>query len=73
LEPYLLDDSIPFTQAKDLDVEIPVNDWGRIDNFINDGISIVPDIENNRNRAVNAVLLAIHMICHPLDPEEIFL
>jgi len=65
LDPLLLEDSVPFRQAKELDIDIPVDDWGRIDDFIDDGIAIVPDIGNNRNRAIQAMLLAIHTICRP--------
>jgi hypothetical protein len=69
-DPITLDESIPYHQAKELDVEIPDDDWGRIDEFIADGISIVPDIGNNRKRAVAAMLLAIHTISRPLDTNE---
>jgi hypothetical protein len=68
--PKLLDDSIPFGQAKELDVDIPPDDYGRVDDFIDDGIVIVPDIGDNRNRAVPALILAIHTICRPLDKKE---
>jgi hypothetical protein len=69
-EPIFLDDSIPFGQAMELDVEMPSDDWGLIDDFIDDGITIVPDIGMNKDRAAAAMLLAIHIICRPLDPNE---
>jgi hypothetical protein len=62
--PRLLDDSVPFGQAKDLDIEMPIDD------FIDDGIAIVPDLGDNKNCAVTALLLAIHTICRPLDKDE---
>jgi hypothetical protein len=65
-----LDDSIPFASTAELDVEIPNDNMGRIDDFINDGIVIVPDLHNNKARGVAAMLLAIHTLCHPLDPNE---
>jgi hypothetical protein len=68
--PLLLDDSVEFAQAKALDVELPDDDWGRVDDFIDDGIVIVPDLKENRNRAVQSLLLAIHIICRPLDSNE---
>jgi hypothetical protein len=40
--PSYLDASIPFAKAADLDVAIPVDDMGRIDDFIDDGIVILP-------------------------------
>jgi hypothetical protein len=51
-------------------LEIPQDDWGCIDDCIDDGISIVPDISNNWNRANAAMLLASHTVCHPLDQNE---
>jgi hypothetical protein len=69
-DPVLLEDSTEFAQAKQLDVEIPADDWGRVDDFIDDGIVIVPDLHDNRNRAVQSLLLAIHVLCRPLDPNE---
>ncbi len=65
-----LDDTIPFSPAADLDLDIPDDDMGRIDDFIDDGIAIVPDLNNNRHRGVAALLLAIHTLCRPLDPNE---
>ncbi len=65
-----LDDTIPYCQAAELDVEIPPDDMGRIDDFIDDGIAIVPDIKDNKYRGVAAMLLAIHTLCRPLDPKE---
>jgi hypothetical protein len=50
--PIYLDDSIPFAPAVDLDVEIPADVIERIDDFIDDGITIVPDIANNKYRGV---------------------
>lgn len=43
---------------------------GKVDDFIDDGIVIVPDINQNRNRAIQAMLLAIHVLCWPLAPNE---
>jgi hypothetical protein len=68
--PRLLDQSIPFGQAKDLDVMIPSDDYGRVDDFIDDGIVVIPDLGENRHRAVPALLLAIHTICCPLSNNE---
>jgi hypothetical protein len=61
---------LPYHKAKDLDVDIPPDDWGRINDCIDDGISIFPDIEDNRNWAVPAMLLAVHTTCRPLDKNE---
>jgi len=69
-DPILLDQQIPFAQAKDLDVDIPNDNWGRVDNFIDDGIVIVPDLQDNRYRAIQAMLLAIHILFRPGDKKE---
>lgn len=69
-EPILQSADIEFQQAKSIDVNIPLDTWGKVDDFIDDGIVIVPDLQNNRNRAIQAMLLAIHILCCPLAPNE---
>lgn len=59
LFPILLDASIPYNQHQDFVVDILSDDWGCINDFINDEISRVPDINDNCNRAVPTILLAI--------------
>jgi hypothetical protein len=51
-DPILQPDDEAFIQAKDLDVDIPL------------------DLQNNRDRALQAILLAIHVMCRPLSPNE---
>jgi hypothetical protein len=70
LEPKLMEGDIPFTQARPLDVVLEPNDWGKADIFIDDGMAIIPDINSNRHRAVQALLLAIHTLCRPVDAKE---
>jgi hypothetical protein len=41
-----------------------------VDNFINDGTIIVPDLQDNQNQATQAMLLAIHVLCQPLASNE---
>ncbi len=60
-DPLLQPDEIAFKQAKSLDVSIPLDSWGKVDDFIDDGIVIIPDINQNKNRAIQAMLLAIHV------------
>ena len=69
-DPVILDSSTPYASAKPLDIVMDPNDWGKADIFIDDGIVIIPDLNSNRNRAVNSLLLAIHTLCRPLDPAE---
>jgi hypothetical protein len=65
-----LDESVPYSQAKELDAEIPLDDHGRVDDFIDDGIVIAPDMNKNSSRALQALLLAIHILFRPLDSKE---
>jgi hypothetical protein len=69
-EPSILDSSVPFTQALPLDIELEPDDSGKVDIFIDDGIAITPDIGSNRYRAIQSMLLAIHVLCRPLDQHE---
>jgi hypothetical protein len=69
-DPVYLDSNIPYTKAKELDVILPTDDYGRIDDFIDDGIVIIPDLEDNKNRALQALLLAIHILFRPVDDNE---
>jgi hypothetical protein len=48
-------------------VVIPENDLGQIDDFIDDGIAIVPDLGKNSIRAIQALLLAVHILFRPTD------
>jgi len=68
--PLLQDLSLDFTPARPLDICLEADDNGKVDIFIDDGMVIVPDLHNNRNRAVQSLLLAIHTLCRPLDPNE---
>jgi hypothetical protein len=68
--PQYLNEAIPFTAVKDIDVDIPPDDWGKVDDFIDDGIVVVPDIGDNKIRAIQAMLLAIHILFRPADPQE---
>jgi hypothetical protein len=65
-----LEDSIPFSPTADLDVDIPHDDISPINDFINDGIATILNLYNNKDRGVAAMLLAIHTLCQPLDPNE---
>ena len=43
------------SKIADLDVDIPVDQHGSIDDFVNDGVVVVPDIGNNRARGAGAL------------------
>jgi len=53
-----------------LDIELEPDDDGKVDIFIDDGIAITPDLHQNRFRAIQSMLLAIHVLCRPLDQNE---
>ena len=65
-----LDSAIPLAPAATLDIHIPDDDMGRIDEFIDDGIAIVPDLNDNKSRGVQALPLAIHTLFRPVDQNE---
>jgi hypothetical protein len=68
--PQYLNEAIPLATAKDIDVDIPPDDWGKVDDFIDDGIVEVHDIGDDKIRAIQAMLLAIHILFRPADPQE---
>ncbi len=68
IEPPLdLPDSIPFHPAKPLSIQIPHNDRGKVDIYIDDTIGIAPDIDDNVDRVSKSIPLAIHSLARPLD------
>jgi hypothetical protein len=73
-----LPDDIPFAQARELFVNIPVNDKGRSDGYIDDLIGITADLlkagagdcESENVKRLRAILLSIHIMARPGDPNE---
>ncbi len=62
LEKESTDDS-PFVPGKELDVQVFPDPRGRVEIYIDDGITAIPDIGDNKLRGTNAMALAIHTIC----------
>jgi hypothetical protein len=62
-----LEESIPLYQAKSLAVKMPDHDRGYVGMYIDDSITIAPDIDVQVTRVSYAVPLAIHSIARPLD------
>jgi len=58
--PVLLPANVAFKQAKSLDVDTPLDTWGKVDDFIDDGIKIIPHLNTDRKCAIQAMLLAIN-------------
>jgi hypothetical protein len=69
-EPKSLPDDIAFAQAKKLAVNIPINNVGKVDIYINDTIGIALDKDDNVNRVCKAIPLAIHTMSRPLDSSD---
>ena len=65
-----LNAEIPFAAARDTIVDIPAEDQGKCDVYIDDTIAIGPDIPNNTSRLAAAIPLAIHAFCRPLATAE---
>ena len=68
--PITFDDHVPFGVALDLDVDIAANSFGCVDDFVDDGVVVVPDIGDNRLRGAGVLPLAIHLMCRPLASDE---
>lgn len=66
-DPLSLPASIPFHQAKPLSVDIPENDHGKVDIYIDDSIGIAPDIRDSVIQVSKSIPLTIHSIARPLN------
>jgi hypothetical protein len=63
--PLSLPESVPFHQSKDLSIQVPPNDKGKVDIYTDDLIGIAPDIEDAPTRIVFAIPLAIRTLSRP--------
>jgi hypothetical protein len=66
-DPESLPDDIAFAQTKELAVNIPTNDIGKADIYIDDTIGVALDKNDNVKRVSAAIPLAIHILSRPLD------
>jgi hypothetical protein len=66
---YLSADT-PFAPGLPLVVNLPNDDQGKADCYLDDIISIIPDINKNLKRGAAAVPLAIHLIGRPMADSE---
>ncbi len=69
--PISLPEDIPFKQARSLSVDLPPNDIGYIDIYIDDNIGVTPDIGNNSTCLARAIPLAIRTLTRPIDPTDV--
>ena len=67
--PIAQDDSVPFGRARQADVVVPVEKHGKLDDFIDDIISV--GYFNPRwKRLVGAALLSLHVLGRHVSPNE---
>ena len=59
-----------FAQSEPLAVDIPVDPQVNIDIYLDNFITIVPNIGNNRATGNAEMPLAIHAVSHPLSQKE---
>ena len=70
-KPLSLPDSMDFHQSRDLAVQLPKNDCGKIDIFIDDSIGVAPDLGSIPIRVIRAIPLAIRTLARPLLEQDI--
>ena len=68
--PSLLPTNIHHAAAKQTIVDIPPEDQGKCDVYIDDTVSIGPDLPGNRARLAAAIPLSIHLLSRPIEKEE---
>eukprot|EP00978_Attheya_sp_CCMP212_P012404 scaffold30875_cov50-Attheya_sp.AAC.4 len=51
-------------------VDCPIEDQGKADLYLDDGVTVVADIDDNLNRAAAAIPLAIHIVGRPRSGNE---
>ncbi len=68
--PKRLPPDLPFQKALQLAVDIPIDDLGKGDIYIDDSIFVTPDIGNNIERVAKAVPLAINTVARPVSHHE---
>jgi hypothetical protein len=65
-----LDESMPFGRAQPLIIDIPMNNIGKIDLYIDDNVTTSLGINDNHKRVSAAITLAIRSLTRPLDDHE---
>ncbi len=68
--PKAMPESSPFQPALPMAVQVPVNDLGKVDIYIDDTIGITSDFNDNTTRVSRAITLAIHSLARPLDHSD---
>ena len=65
-----LPDDIPFAKARHTIVDIPQEDKGKCDVYIDDTVAMGPDLPGNALRLESAITLAFHIFGRPIDKNE---
>ena len=65
-----LDPNIPFAPTYETSVNIPTEDKGKTNVYIDDNIAIGPDLPGVPEKLEAAIPLTIHTITRPLDDDE---
>jgi hypothetical protein len=60
--PKSLLDSVPYAPGLEMIVDIPAEDQGKCDIYLDDGVTIVPELSDNLQRASAAFPLAVHLM-----------
>jgi hypothetical protein len=60
-------EEIPFAQAREMSVELPIKDRGKANVFIDNIISVAPDIGNNLGRLRAALYSVLHAFGHKMS------
>jgi len=68
--PLPLPDSTPFHKALPMSVQIPENDLGKVDIYLDDSIGVSPDVGDNAIRVGRSIPFVIHALARPLDETE---
>jgi hypothetical protein len=64
---HYLPQVIPFAKSQALSVNIPTNNIGKIDLYIDDNTAIILEEKDNVKRVTNAILTAIRAVSRPLN------
>ena len=69
-QPINLPDSIPFEPGLEMIVDVPNEDQGKCDLYLDDAVTVVHDIGDNLHRAAAAFPLAVHIMGRPRTGNE---
>eukprot|EP00978_Attheya_sp_CCMP212_P032524 scaffold127488_cov44-Attheya_sp.AAC.2 len=68
--PASLPDTVPFAPALEMIVDLPDETQGKADLYLDNGVTITADIDNNLYRAAAAIPLAMHIVGRPRTGNE---